>query len=129
MIKEIYSKYKHIITIVPVVDLKNKVLLHKYYDENIQLHKNKYNIPEPINSKILTDLQKIDMILVPLLAFDKSGNRIGYGGGYYDKFLSQCKGLKVGISFEPPIDAIKDVNPYDIKLDYCITPHKVYFFL
>ena len=61
------------------------------------------------------------MILVPLLAFDKKGNRIGYGGGYYDKFLSQCNGLKVGISFEQPIDTITiSATSNDAPCDLCI---------
>ena len=103
IIKEIYLNYKHIKIIVPIVDFNNKVLLHKYYYNNTLpqqalgcksrsdcdlLYKNKYGILEPTNSKTFTNLYSIDIILIPLLAFNKKGNRIGYGGGYYDKFLT-----------------------------------------
>ena len=126
IINEINVKYPHIKIIVPVVDFGNKILLHKYY--NSSLSKNKYGILEPINSEIFTNLNLIDIILIPLLAFDIEGNRIGYGGGYYDKFLINCKGKKVGLSFEEQVDLIKDINEFDIKLDYCVTPKNVYCF-
>ena len=68
-------------------------------------------------------------ILVPLLAFDLNGNRVGYGGGYYDRFLKDCNNsIKVGLSLEDPISPIKDINEYDIKLDYCITKDTIYTF-
>jgi len=128
IIKEIYSNYKHIKIIVPMVDFNNKVLLHKYYHNDTLLYKNKYGILEPKNSETFTNLDSIDIILIPLLAFDKKGNRIGYGGGYYDKFLINCNGKKIGLSFEEPIDLISDINKFDIKLDYCIAPKNVYNF-
>nr|QBK89424.1 MAG: 5-formyltetrahydrofolate cyclo-ligase family protein [Mimivirus LCMiAC02] len=142
IIKEIYSNYKNIKIVVPIVDFNNKVLLHKYYHNDILLHKNKYGILEPKKSETFTNLDSIDIILIPLLAFDKKGNRVGYGGGYYDKFLINCKGVirqslksmsmaigkKIGLSFEEPINLISDINKFDIKLDYCITPKNVYNF-
>ncbi|MEC8832055.1 MAG: 5-formyltetrahydrofolate cyclo-ligase, partial [Bacteroidota bacterium] len=74
--------------IVPVVDFHNKTLLHKYYNNNSLLDKNVLGIMEPTNSELFYDLDRIDMILMPLLSFDKKGNRVGYGYGYYDKFVS-----------------------------------------
>ena len=73
---------------------------------------------------------KIDVVFVPLLAFDKNGHRIGYGKGYYDKFLSSCKPdiIKIGLSFYEAEEAFQDVYPSDIPLDYCVTPKKVYRF-
>lgn len=74
-------------------------------------------------------MNKIDLVIVPLLAFDLDGNRVGYGKGYYDKFLQNCENaLKIGICLEKPLLKILDINEYDIKLDYCITPEKIYSF-
>ena len=127
IIKEILSNHK-INIIVPTVNFDRKILQHKYYNgEKLQF--NKYDIPEPLEAKNFNDLENIDIILIPLLAFDMTGNRVGYGGGYYDKFLPKCsKAKKIGLSIEEPIDLIKDINQFDYKLDFCITPLQIYSF-
>lgn len=96
---------------------------HYYYDHETKLIDNKWGIPEPVEG-ILVDPKDIDMVLVPLLAFDKKGMRVGYGKGYYDRFLSECRAdvIKTGISLVTPVDQIMDVNNQDIPLDNCITP-------
>ena len=70
------------------------------------------------------------MVFVPLLAFDKDGYRVGYGMGFYDKFLADtgedC--IKVGFSYFEPIGTIEDRTDFDVPLDLCITPHNVYVF-
>jgi 5-formyltetrahydrofolate cyclo-ligase len=72
----------------------------------------------------------IDVVFVPLLAYDKQGNRVGYGKGFYDKFLSLCKPevVKIGLSFFEPEDLIDDVFENDVKLDYCVTSERVICF-
>ena len=73
---------------------------------------------------------KIEVVFVPLLAFDKKGNRVGYGKGFYDRFLSECnpETIKIGLSFFEPEELIEDVFENDVKLDYCVTPDEVYQF-
>jgi len=91
------------------------------------LVENSYHIPEPQTATLFEG--KIDMVLVPLLAFDNRGYRVGYGKGFYDRFLSGVETLKVGISlFEVQDDAISDVHEDDIHLDLCITPKQIYRF-
>ena len=70
------------------------------------------------------------MVLVPLLAFDSKGYRVGYGKGFYDRFLKQCRNdcVKIGLSYFEPIDAINDAGEFDVPLDFCITPQKAYVF-
>lgn len=70
------------------------------------------------------------MVLIPLLAFDKKGYRVGYGKGFYDRFLADCRPdvVKVGLSVFEPIDEIADLNEFDIKMDFCITPNRVWQF-
>lgn len=93
---------------------------------------NQWKIPEPdpeTSTKVLPN--EIDAVLIPLLAFDKKGFRVGYGGGYYDRFLAQCRSdvIKIGLSFFEPVDKITDLNVYDIPMDYCITPSSILKFL
>jgi 5-formyltetrahydrofolate cyclo-ligase len=98
--------------------------------DNTKFQKNEYNIYEPVDG-IEVPSAKIEVVFVPLLAYDKLGNRVGYGKGFYDNFLSKCNGdvIKVGLSFFEPEEIIEDVSPTDIRLDYCVTPTTSYSFL
>ncbi|ACT94936.1 5-formyltetrahydrofolate cyclo-ligase [Dyadobacter fermentans] len=92
---------------------------------------NQWKIPEPdplTAEKIRPE--EIDIILVPLLAFDRKGYRVGYGGGYYDRFLPQTRPdcIKIGLSLFEEVEAIEDIDGYDIPLDACITPGRLYDF-
>lgn len=84
------------------------------------LQKNTYNISEPVNAPIYNG--KIDLVIIPLLAFDTRGYRAGYGKGFYDRFLENTNAQKIGLSLFPAIDIIDDIHENDIKLDACITP-------
>lgn len=92
---------------------------------------NQWRIPEPdpLTSEKISP-EKIDIVLVPLLAFDRKGYRVGYGGGYYDRFLPQTRPgcIKTGLSLFEEVDEIEDIDQYDIPLDACITPERVYDF-
>ena len=124
-----FANHKNVQLIVPVINFENKILLHKYYHKDELLHQNKYGIMEPINSPLFTTLNTLDVVIVPLLSFDKKGHRVGYGSGYYDRFLSNATNAKkIGLSFEEAIDSIIDVNHTDYALDFCITPNHVYAF-
>lgn len=98
-------------------------MTHYLLTDNTKIKVNTYGIPEPEDG-IEVPTNKIDVVFVPLLAYDKKGNRVGYGKGFYDKFLSECKteSVKIGLSYFDPEEIINDVLETDIKLDYCITP-------
>lgn len=98
-------------------------------DSATELMSNKWGILEPPLQEAFPANQ-IDAVIIPLLAFDKKGYRVGYGKGFYDRFLSHCKPdiLKIGISAFPPIERIQDIDNYDVPLNYCITPEKIYEF-
>jgi 5-formyltetrahydrofolate cyclo-ligase len=91
--------------------------------------KNNLNIYEPDKGELI-HVKEIDMILVPLLAFDKNGYRVGYGKGFYDIYLAQCRNdcIKAGFSYFGPVDSIDDRNEFDVSLNLCITPQNVYVF-
>ena len=66
----------------------------------------------------------------PLLIFDNQGHRVGYGKGYYDRFLVKCsrETIKVGLSYFNPIERIEDIQIHDIPIDYGITRDRIYRF-
>ena len=104
-------------------------MTHFLLTDNTKIVLNQYNIPEPVNGFEVSE-SKIDVVFIPLLAFDIKGNRVGYGKGFYDAFLTKCKPstIKIGLSFFEAETIIKDNSPMDIPLDYCVTPEKVYLF-
>lgn len=110
-------------------DFKSGDLNHCLLTDSTVIKVNSWGIPEPVEG-IEIPPHKIDVVFVPLLAFDEKGNRIGYGKGFYDRFLSKCtdKVIKVGLSFfeaeKEPIEA----SPFDVPLDFCVTPKKIYNF-
>jgi len=121
------GKHKHIV--ISKSDFKLGTMTHFLLTDNTTIKKNSYDIPEPIDG-IEINSQKLEVVFIPLLAFDKKGNRVGYGKGFYDKFLSECKPetIKIGLSFFEAESEISDVFENDVTLDYCVTPNKVYLF-
>lgn len=115
--------------VVSKSDFETREMTHFLLTANTKIKKNEYNIPEPIDG-LEVPVSKIEVVFVPLLAFDKMGNRVGYGKGFYDLFLSNCKPetLKIGLSFFEAIEAIDAVIDSDVALDFCITPNKIYQF-
>ena len=113
-----------------------KIVVPRVKDNEIESHEfrpatnlalSSWQIPEPIGNELI-EADQIDLVLVPLLCFDKRGFRVGYGKGFYDKFLKKCRAdcLKIGVSYFPPIEEISDINDFDVTLDYCITPKKIW---
>nr|WP_315221169.1 5-formyltetrahydrofolate cyclo-ligase [uncultured Flavobacterium sp.] len=110
-------------------DFETRKMTHFLLTDNTKIKKNEYHIPEPVNG-LPVPSETIEVVFVPLLAFDVLGNRVGYGKGFYDKFLSECKPetIKIGLSFFEAETKIEDIFELDIKLDYCVTPWKIYEF-
>ena len=104
-------------------------MTHYLLTDNTKLKKNNYNIPEPVEG-IEINASKLDVVFVPLLAFDTKGNRIGYGKGFYDRFLKDCcpETLKIGLSFFDAETEFNDASKDDVPLDYCVTSEKVFKF-
>lgn len=124
--------------VISKANFDTREMTHFLLTDNTKIKKNEYNIPEPING-LEVSTSTIDVVFVPLLAYDKMGNRVGYGKGFYDKFLSECKPdtsgselakqtIKIGLSFFEPEEIISDIFENDVKLDFCVTPKGVYNF-
>ena len=102
---------------------------HFLLTDSTKINENSFNIPEPQNGLEVPENQ-LDVVFVPLLAFDLLGNRVGFGKGFYDTFLSKCKPetIKIGLSFFEAEQQITDIIEKDIRLTYCVTPTKIYEF-
>jgi 5-formyltetrahydrofolate cyclo-ligase len=114
--------------IVPKANFKTGELIHILLQENTSLSITHYGIPEP-ESGIEISAEQIDVVFVPLLAFDKQGNRVGYGKGFYDRFLAKCSQntIFVGLSFFEAEEKILH-KIIDIPLHFCVTPQNLYSF-
>tara|TARA_R110002126_G_scaffold77796_2_gene193905 strand:- start:7462 stop:8013 length:552 start_codon:yes stop_codon:yes gene_type:complete len=119
-----FRKHKKRI-IVSKSDFTNNTLTHFYLEENTEIVLSKYGIPEPKNAESILETE-IDLVFVPLLISDEKNYRVGYGKGFYDRFLSNCRKdcKKIGLNFFKPILKINDVNEFDIALDVVIYPKK-----
>lgn len=133
--KEINTEYLlHILhgrdksVVLSKADFNTGQLKHYLLQENTEIVLSSYGIPEPKDG-IQIDPKMLEVVFIPLLAFDVKGGRIGYGKGFYDRFLEQCNSncLFVGLSMFEAEDSIP-VNFQDIPLDYCIIPNKTYLF-
>ncbi len=107
----------------------NNTLINYLLTDSTVIKPNKWGVPEPVDS-LEVPPNKIDVVFIPLLVFDTLGNRIGYGKGYYDNFLKECRPdvLKIGLSLFGPEPEIRGLRKDDIPMDYCVTPEKVYSF-
>lgn len=97
----------------------NKKEMH-FFDDSSGFVQNRLGIYEPVSNQEITK-DKIDLIIVPLLAYNDKLYRVGYGGGYYDRYLADYKGIKIGVAF--PFQLISDDfnDEYDIKLDMVVS--------
>ena len=98
-------------------------------DDTTDYAVNHHGIAEPQQGTVLPP-EELDMVFVPMLAYDKRGYRVGYGKGFYDRFLELCRRdvIKIGFSYFEPEPLISDVNDFDIPLNFAITPECIYEF-
>jgi 5-formyltetrahydrofolate cyclo-ligase len=124
LIKDLWAKEKRVA--VPVVDTNKQKIISCELTSTTKLLENYWKVPEPVVRKKF-DENLLDMVLIPLLAIDSMGFRVGYGKGFYDRFLKTLndKVLKIGLSYFQPIDRISDIDHWDIAMDYCITPSEI----
>ena len=108
--------------VVPIIVKEDVSLRLSYLRDFSALVPSTFGVPEPIGSEIPADPKDIGTIILPMLGFDRSGGRIGYGAGYYDRFLSKNRNLrKIGVAFAcQEVDSLP-VDENDIPMDYIIT--------
>lgn len=129
MVNWLQQQYPAIRLVVPKVIAGSSELVHIELAPDCQIIENKWGIPEPVAGQLISAAD-IDFCLVPLLAADSRGHRLGYGGGFYDRFLAQCKPglLSVGISLFEILGENIETDEFDIPLTACIFPSGIYYF-
>jgi 5-formyltetrahydrofolate cyclo-ligase len=115
--------------VVPKANFADNSMSHYYFEKDTELVKNNYGILEPVSAEPC-QIENIEVVLLPLLAFDKKGFRVGYGGGFYDRFIAQLPDTTqlIGLSLFDSVDEIKDLDTFDKKMGACITPTELYYF-
>ncbi len=126
ILKRVWQDHPHIETVVPRVNLDTNEMENLKFTHETELVLSNWQIHEPSHDDIVAP-DKIDMVLVPLLCFDERGYRVGYGKGFYDRFLARCRpgAQKIGLSYFPPVPEITNIDDFDVRLDFCITPEKL----
>nr|AIA12650.1 LytTr DNA-binding domain protein [uncultured bacterium] len=124
--QKIWQDFPQIQTLVPRVDFHTGEIENLTFKAETGLVQNAWEIHEPSHDETVP-AEKIDLVLVPLLCFDERGFRVGYGKGFYDRFLKNCRNdcLKIGLSYFPPLPVIEDAHEGDVRLDFCVAPEGV----
>ena len=122
ILERIWHEYPYVVTVVPRVDFEENELTSLRFDPDTEVVQNIWNIDEPTHDDFV-ETELIDLILVPGLAFDTQGHRVGYGKGFYDRFLAGCREdcVKVGLSFFEPVERIEDTHSGDVTVDFVVT--------
>lgn len=131
IIHRIWQDFPSVQVAAPITNTKTNLLTHHLLTPETPLIENQWGISEPQpGSSTEIAPEQIDIVLTPLLAFDRQGHRVGYGKGYYDRFLAECRPdcLKIGLSLFEPVEQIAAIELTDVQLNACITPEQVYFF-
>jgi 5-formyltetrahydrofolate cyclo-ligase len=123
IIERLQKDFPNVKISIPKINNHTSELENYYLEGPGQLKNNTWEIPEPVKG-VPTPNDRIDAVLVPLLAFDKQGHRLGYGRGFYDRFLASCRPdcLKIGLSFFEEEEKIDDISEKDVALDLVVTP-------
>lgn len=129
MVELLKVDHPHIRWTISKTQQETADLYHFVWNEHTLIEENEWGIPEPLGGIRVAE-EELDLIFIPLLVCDQQGYRVGYGKGYYDRFLAKCRpdALKIGLSMFELVDKITDVDPYDIALDACLTPTQTTWF-
>lgn len=125
----LWREFPNVRTCAPRINYETNILENVIAAPTTRYIQNKWGILEPEGDELI-EPEKLDVVLTPLIAFDRRGFRCGYGKGFYDKFLRKCRADcgKIGLSLFPPVEKIEDVEDFDVPLDACVTPENVWRF-
>ena len=129
IVEKIRRDFPHIETVAPRVNFQTMEMESVKFTAATEFARNSWHIREPHSFETIEN-KKIDLVVVPLLCFDQNGFRVGYGKGFYDRFLRETRHdcRKIGLNYFAPVEKIFDVGDFDIKLDYTVTPESIFRF-
>lgn len=130
LIHQIWHDFPTVRTWSSITEATNHTLQHFQLTADTYLTETKWGIPVP-SGTFEPVSGSPDLVIIPLLAFDRQGHRVGYGGGYYDRFLADNKAtcLKIGLSFFESVESIDDLDETDVRLNGCVIPSGVHCFV
>ncbi len=118
IIRAAFADRKRIV--LPVTDGETGIITPFFYDKDTVLEKGGFSVTEPKNAR-LAEKSDIDVVIVPGIAFDESGARVGFGKGCYDMFLAGMTAVKVGYCYEFQLCEKISADEHDIKMDCIVT--------
>ena len=108
--------------VVPIIEKETTTLRLSYVTDPCHLVESTFRVPEPVGNEQPAQAGDVDVVIVPMLAFDRAGNRLGYGAGYYDRFLSAHPGIrKIGLAFSCQETPSVPADENDIRMDFIVT--------
>ena len=118
IIYRLWTQFPHVQTFAPRMSEDGGDMSSIEITKTTQIVSGRWDVPEPSAGPEI-DASEIDVVIVPLLCADEDGFRVGYGKGFYDRFLSKCRPdcRKIGLSHFPPVEKIDDVGEWDVRLD------------
>lgn len=123
----LWNDFPNVTTVVPRAEMQTGEMRHIIFAPDTKLIKNVWDIYEPVHNE-LVKIEEIDVVLIPLLCFDRHLHRVGFGKGFYDRFLLNLRSdtQTIGLSYFEPVDKIDDIREGDIPLDMCVTPTNIF---
>lgn len=113
--------------IVPIIEIETLSLRLSYLDDPSVLVDSTFHVPEPIGSEIPAKPEEVKVAIIPVLGFDRNGNRLGYGAGYYDRFLAENPDItRIGLSFACQETTAIPCEVNDVKMDLVVTENRIF---
>lgn len=113
--------------IVPIIERETVSLRLSYLEEPSLLVDSTFHVPEPTGSEIPARPEEVKVAIIPVLGFDLKGNRLGYGAGYYDRFLAKYPDItRIGLAFACQETSVIPCDTNDVKMDMVVTENGIY---
>ena len=127
IIRRVWTDFPSVRTFAPRVDSETGAMHSLAFSSETELVRSRWGVHEPGHDEFAA-ASEIDLVIAPGLVFDSGMHRVGYGKGFYDRFLSECRPdcLKIGVNFFEPVDAIDDVHAGDVRMNRCVTPAGIF---
>lgn len=127
IVHALFAHHPEVIVAVPQLVGHPGLIENRAITPQTTFQTHRWGMQEPVEGRAITATD-VQLVILPVVAFDQQGYRVGYGKGHYDRFLAQCRPsvIKVGLCLEEPVSAVTDLHAHDVPMDYCVTPRQVW---